>query len=861
MADLNSLVKEAERVKDEMKSLLAGKSAQEIIDIKKSNDGYKDSLKLLKEINSQISDQKQQLKESVETYKQSEQSLKSLSGLQKGLVNSERQRLEMQNQLSDLNPKSIAAFNKISELNFDLAKLSAEDVISREGISKELDDMIGRMTNLSAAEELILGRLVEQRQQAEGIASLTESQQEQLEAQLETYDGIKKTLGGILDTAAIITSGPAGLLGMSLIGAGKFIGKLGEVRGELGGIAEFGTTALAFFDDNAVANAKELASQFGGINNVSGELQAATSLISVNMGISGVETAALIGSFARLNSNSQETALNLTKASQEFAAQNGLIPGALMADLAENTEAFALFGKDGGKNMIQAAGAAAKMGVSLKTMTGLADNLLDFESSISQEMELGAMLGKNINLDRARALAYQGDIAGATEETLKALGGVDAFNQMDYFSKKKTAELMGTSVEELQKMVTQQENAATLGGKINASFSLLGEGINAGLNKYLGTSLEALGGMVMAGAQLGGSFAQMGFDVKGMASKIPIIGKLFKGGATPLESISEKAGQAGGAGDKVGGAGEKAGGGLKSIADGLKEMGNTKVLFGALNLLPTALGLVAMVVGIPSLMAIAALGTSAGLGLEFIGVGLQAMGTGAAFVGALTLTAAAIGFTAMTAGIVGLAGVALLGAAAGTGLSALGIGLASFGATAGTVGWLGVAVILALSGAFVAFGYGLNLMTPAIQAIGDAIVGIINSISTGINSIISGIATMMTTLLPLFTMENATALLAMAGGFAALSLSLMSFAATSLLAIPGMIAVGAFIAVGGGSVLGGGEEGGASGGGSMDELIAEIKGLRADLASGKIGVNMDGQKVTARISSVVDKSSTNAYAK
>jgi hypothetical protein len=47
----------------------------------------------------------------------------------------------------------------------------------------------------------------------------------------------------------------------------------------------------------------------------------------------------------------------------------------------------------------------------------------------------------------------------------------------------------------------------------------------------------------------------------------------------------------------------------------------------------------------------------------------------------------------------------------------------------------------------------------------------------------------------------------------------------------------------------------------MDELIAEIKGLRADLASGKIGVNMDGQKVTSKITSVVDKSSTNSYAK
>jgi hypothetical protein len=79
------------------------------------------------------------------------------------------------------------------------------------------------------------------------------------------------------------------------------------------------------------------------------------------------------------------------------------------------------------------------------------------------------------------------------------------------------------------------------------------------------------------------------------------------------------------------------------------------------------------------------------------------------------------------------------------------------------------------------------------------------------------------------------------------------------MAIPGMIAVGAFVALGGGDLLGGGGEAGGSDG--MDELIAEIKGLRADLSSGKIGVNMDGQKVTSKITSVVDKGSRNSYAK
>ena len=83
-----------------------------------------------------------------------------------------------------------------------------------------------------------------------------------------------------------------------------------------------------------------------------------------------------------------------------------------------------------------AAVSAAKLGVSMSTLEGISDNLLDFESSITKELELSAMLGRNINLNRARALAYQGELGAATKETLKQLGGVDAFNRMDVFQKK-----------------------------------------------------------------------------------------------------------------------------------------------------------------------------------------------------------------------------------------------------------------------------------------------------------------------------------------------------------------------------------------------------------------------------------------
>ena len=79
-----------------------------------------------------------------------------------------------------------------------------------------------------------------------------------------------------------------------------------------------------------------------------------------------------------------------------------------------------------------------------------------------------------------------------------------------------------------------------------------------------------------------------------------------------------------------------------------------------------------------------------------------------------------------------------------------------------------------------------------------------------------------------------------------------------MLALPALMALG--LVAGGAAMLFGGGEGGDKGD-RTGELIDEIKGLRADLSSGKISVHMDGQKVTSRISSIVDKGSSNSYGK
>ena len=59
----------------------------------------------------------------------------------------------------------------------------------------------------------------------------------------------------------------------------------------------------------------------------------------------------------------------------------------------------------------------------------MSSSLLDFESSIQNELQAELLLGQDINLESARALALQGDQIGAAKEVLKNESILKAFKE------------------------------------------------------------------------------------------------------------------------------------------------------------------------------------------------------------------------------------------------------------------------------------------------------------------------------------------------------------------------------------------------------------------------------------------------
>ena len=132
-----------------------------------------------------------------------------------------------------------------------------------------------------------------------------------------------------------------------------------------------------------------------------------------------------------LNGESLETNINTLETVGNLARAARVAPADVLNDMAENTESFAKFSKDGGANLAEAAIEARKLGLNLSTVDKIAESLLDVEGSIEKQMEASVLLGRQLNLDRARQLSLEGDLVGLQKEIVKQVGGAEQLSKMN----------------------------------------------------------------------------------------------------------------------------------------------------------------------------------------------------------------------------------------------------------------------------------------------------------------------------------------------------------------------------------------------------------------------------------------------
>ena len=332
---------------------------------------------------------------------------------------------------------------------------------------------------------------------------LTQAIADQMVAIRDEADSYKKKLDGVLATARAIGNDPKTMGAFMLTQGIKALGKFTE------GFEEFkkqGLTAgqaieaqfkgmdlmsmMGLSDAKGVTSA--MVEQFGNVNALSRDTTQQLGRMAVEFGISGEEAGALNAAMSTIPGETSESAANAMEMTGHLAEMQGIAPGKIMKDMAKNTGEMARAGSKGAEEFGKSVIELHKMGVEMSTASKIADGLLDFESSITDQMEASVLLGKEINLDKARELALNNDIEGMSKEILKNIGSSAEFGKMNRLEQDALAKSVGMTVEELAQSLDAQEE----------SNKYFGEGA--------GLAMNAMGHLVEYGSKAGGFFKENG---------------------------------------------------------------------------------------------------------------------------------------------------------------------------------------------------------------------------------------------------------------------------------------------------------------------------------------------------------------
>tara|TARA_B100000902_G_scaffold394181_1_gene449975 strand:+ start:1082 stop:2593 length:1512 start_codon:yes stop_codon:yes gene_type:complete len=293
-----------------------------------------------------------------------------------------------------------------------------------------------------------------------------------LESQVKGAAALKDGFGGVAESLIGIDLSMAGLVAAVV----SFALKIKEVRSELGttvvqstrlagnmSLAAASATAFGGSAEQAQAAVTSLVDEFGSVDVVSASVSAKLGSITGQFGLSGDNAGKLLKQMQGISGASIETNLNLIGSVGELARAEGVAPARVLNDIASSTEAFAGFAKAGGDNIARAAVQANKLGLNLDKVVSIAENLLDFESSIAKEMEASQLLGRQINLDKARQLIITNDLEGLQKELVRVVGGQAAFESLDFIQRQALgAALGGVSLSDLGRLSAGQN--INLGG-------------------------------------------------------------------------------------------------------------------------------------------------------------------------------------------------------------------------------------------------------------------------------------------------------------------------------------------------------------------------------------------------------------
>ena len=502
-------------LKAEQKDLENAESRNKI-----EQENIKNRLELIKNIEKEFGLSKQLKKEKKELEKQDEKAKKHSKEIEKSLekVISDQKDIEgilnqqdghyntltatlakLKRQLEDQNKLLGLGGAAVGSLNAALGSLGFGRLASALGISEaqnEMDSFAKKIVQ-DREEQLILEKEIsneiEARAKGEGklspeVLAEKEKQLNNLKAQNAQYMGINGQFAvlkkGISSMGSSLMKNLTDPLALSLFFVTQLFDALRRADKATGELArQFGTS----YDtaSNIRQELNDIANSTGNVNITTEKLQKSLMAVNAAFGANAKLSKEELVTFTRLTEEagytadelmgiykiSKVTGKSLDDNTKEIlgtaAAFNGINKLAInekevLKEVNKTSNAIKLSLGGSTAELTKAVMQAKQFGINLEQADKIAEGLLNFESSITSELEAELLTGKSLNFERARLLALNNDIAGAAAEVLKQVKSSAEFSNMNRLQQEAIAKSVGMTRDELANSLVEREALAKL---------------------------------------------------------------------------------------------------------------------------------------------------------------------------------------------------------------------------------------------------------------------------------------------------------------------------------------------------------------------------------------------------------------
>lgn len=370
------------------------------------------------------------------------------------------------------------------------------------GVTGKILNLIGKVPGLGKFAQDAYQSVIEEQK------SLKEAGEEIMD-QYDTIRFASKKLGeGIKDTLSDPLT--VGLFLFEEIGraASEVDSRVTGIQKQLGlgRIASAGISVdfkqLTFSTSDAFITTQKLYESFSAFSeelgfavDYSGQTLETFTTLNKRLGLATKEAAALTTLFKLQGDNTEDQLGNLTKQIGAFNTLNGKAfdTKQTLNEIASTSASIQVSLKLSAEELAAAVLESKKLGLNLEQVDKIADSLLQFETSITNELKAELLIGKDINLERARLLALNNDLEGVAKELADQNVGFFEFSKMNRIQQQAIAEAMGMSRDEMSQMLlnqqrqlmTNEEISAQLEGQELSNFKQLTfqESLNTALEK------------------------------------------------------------------------------------------------------------------------------------------------------------------------------------------------------------------------------------------------------------------------------------------------------------------------------------------------------------------------------------------